>query len=1181
MEIGQMLPRRSHLWISLVLAVGVPIVPAAIEPIRQVAQATEVQQPPQSQKTEANQLIRQGLQQFKSKQFDAARQSFEQALAIYRQIKDRRGEIKALQNLGKAYQELSQNDKAIEVLQQAAQISRDNNYLKPEKQVLWELVKLYSKQEKLTQVIEVLQQLVVNGQATTDLKSHTMALFGLMEFYERLKQPKKSAEAYQQAIALVKQHPNPTEQIEVLTKMVDLLQKLKHRDKVIEIYQQLVAIYQDQKQPKKVGMTLMEMGKLQLELNRYDQAKALHQQALTVFEANDDPSGQYLAFINLGIVYKELEQYDQAIAFYQRALTIAPDTGDASVAEATALVQIGDVYETLAQYPKALETYQKALKLAQVEKKKGIVANVLKKIGDIYQEQTEYTKALETYQQALVLYKELNYKSRRAVLLMQMGQVYSALGRYAEAIPQYQEALTLAQEAEDKVAIFMARGYLALAYRKLGQNAPSSEIFQEISRLINKKDVSIEVERLEFYQTLVANAGKLAAPAIGNQQVNRVTERIEQSQNDLAKARKIGERKDEASELTDLGRLYYAKGQYAQALEFYQQALQIYRSIGNKAEQGNVLNYMGVTVARVAQPAQALEFFQQALAIHQQTGDRPGEAIAFSNIGYLLNQQNQPELAIVFYKQSVNVQEAIRAGIQKLPQDVQESYTQSVADTYRALADLLITQGRVGEAQQVLERLKIQEINEFTRGTRSPQVIRDIELTTHETEIKNKHTTLIAFGNQFYECDRPQQRCSQYNDLKTQYQSLSKEFLAFVDTLKQQLQEDQQNSLKTATDDFQKSAQRIVQAHPNSILIYPLVLPDKTRILWSSKGGVFSKNAICNLGEAALSQKVSEFSILLSQKGDETQLKTVGKELYDCLIKPLEPELTANNIQHLILVPDRVTNYIPIGALYDGQQYLIQRFATSNILAASKTDTRDTLPKAPLNTPTLGFGLSDAYKPFSALPNVPKELHNIIKTNPQDQTGLFPGQIFLNQTFDRNALEDNLSGYKILHIATHAEFKPSNPKSSYFLLGNGTPYAIPDIATLRHLEDIHLVVLSACETGKGGGAEIAGLSSYFIGDDSKAKAVLASLWKVSDSSTALLMQQFYAHLANGKSKVAAMQAVQQDFIAGKLNPIIAANLPRGDFEPIVPESVRSLSSQPTRYTHPYYWAPFILIGNGL
>jgi CHAT domain-containing protein len=321
---------------------------------------------------------------------------------------------------------------------------------------------------------------------------------------------------------------------------------------------------------------------------------------------------------------------------------------------------------------------------------------------------------------------------------------------------------------------------------------------------------------------------------------------------------------------------------------------------------------------------------------------------------------------------------------------------------------------------------------------------------------------------------------------------------------------------------------------------------------------------------------------LLSKPGSDTQLKTVGKDLYDCLVKPLEGELSASQIKHLIFVPDRATNYIPLAALYDGKRYLIERYAISTVLSAGLTDTDDLLPKQPQKISVLGLGLSEARGKFSALPNVEAELDAILNTG-ASRTGVFPGLKYLNQAFDRNALENNLRGQKILHIATHGEFKPSNPRDSYFLLGTGAPYAIPDIQTLRELKDVHLVVLSACETGLGGedglGLEVAGISSFFLGDRDRAKAVMASLWLVNDASTALLMQQFYKQLATGKiTKAEALRQAQLELLQGKVLAKDASK--RSDID--VQGEERSLGNKPSaNFSHPYYWAPFILIGNGL
>jgi CHAT domain-containing protein len=227
----------------------------------------------------------------------------------------------------------------------------------------------------------------------------------------------------------------------------------------------------------------------------------------------------------------------------------------------------------------------------------------------------------------------------------------------------------------------------------------------------------------------------------------------------------------------------------------------------------------------------------------------------------------------------------------------------------------------------------------------------------------------------------------------------------------------------------------------------------------------------------------------------------------------------------------------------------------------------------------LALGTSKAFPGFNPLPNVAAELTAIVRDG--NAQGIYPGKIKLNEAFTANTLRDNLGQFRVLHIATHGSFNPKSITASFLLLGNGNRLPITEIAALTNLNTTHLVVLSACETGLSGsaqdGTEISGISGYFLYRG--AKSVLASLWSVNDASTALMMQQFYKHLAAGMTKAAALQQVQQDLINSKLT---ARNAPvRSD---IIPESTSGHSatrSTTSDFSHPYYWAPFILIGNSL
>ncbi|WP_374875466.1 CHAT domain-containing protein [Microseira sp. BLCC-F43] len=633
-------------------------------------------------------------------------------------------------------------------------------------------------------------------------------------------------------------------------------------------------------------------------------------------------------------------------------------------------------------------------------------------------------------------------------------------------------------------------------------------------------------------------------------------EALQTFQQALVIAREIGDKTLTAIALNNIGAVYYYLSQYPKALEFYQQALAIRREAGDKAGEGKTLNNIGSVYDNLSQYPKALEFYQQALAIRREAGDKAGEGTTLNNMGFLLAKQNQPELAIVFYKQSVNVRETIRQDLRVLPREQQESYTKTVADTYRALADLLIAQGRILEAQQVLELLKIQELRDYTRNARAGGQTSGIALNPTEEQIIKTYGSLIAFRRQVDECK--QTRCSQLSQLNEQLQAVTQQYNQTVQALKKPISDRlaQDRAFLNPETLAGRKAKEIVESQPGTVLIYPFVLDDKIWLLWASQGGII-KSVEVPVTRRQLGEAVLEFrQVVQDANSGIDEVEAAGKKLYDWLIKPLESELKANKVQNLVFSLDRVTRYIPMGALFDGERYLIENYSVSTVLSADLTDLRDRLPPGTQNTRVLALGLSNAVAGFNSLPNVPAELDAIVRKQPGDTKGIYPGTEFLNNAFDFPTLRDNLLGKKILHIATHGDFVRGRPEDSFLLLGTGEKLTIPQIETLQDLSDIHLVVLSACETALGGpdadGLEIAGISYYFI--NRGAKAVMASLWQVSDASTSLLMQNLSSNLANGNiTKTAALRQAQLSLLQGNRS----------------------------QFTHPYYWSAFILIGNGL
>ncbi len=194
-------------------------------------------------------------------------------------------------------------------------------------------------------------------------------------------------------------------------------------------------------------------------------------------------------------------------------------------------------------------------------------------------------------------------------------------------------------------------------------------------------------------------------------------------------------------------------GKYDQAIELNQQALVLEQEIGDRTGEGVTTGNLGQIAQKQGQYQKALGLYEQALAIHREVGDKISEAATLKFLGDVLSAQNQPQLAIAFYKQSVNLTETIRQSLRSVPADIQQSYTETVAERYRRLADLLLKQNRPAEAQQVLDLLKLQEVHDYL-GNRpiQPETAKTLPLKPQEEKITEKYSTIedkaIALGKE-------------------------------------------------------------------------------------------------------------------------------------------------------------------------------------------------------------------------------------------------------------------------------------------------------------------------------------------------------------------------------------------------------------------------------------------------
>ncbi|XGV97326.1 MAG: tetratricopeptide repeat protein [Leptolyngbya sp. BL-A-14] len=1047
-------------------------------------------------------------------------------------VDGRKVEADRLLNLGLGQHQTGQYEAALHSWEQALLIYRSISDRNGEAQALANLGIVSQSLLQYDKATAYYQQALSNFQQVKDRDGEARAVAGLGIAYSSLSEYDKAITYYQQALPILQQVKNRNVEARVLNNIGFAHQSLLQYDKAITYYQQALPLLQQVKDRYGEAKALNNLGISYDSLSEYDKAITYYEQSLSLFQQVKDQKGAAGALIGLGNAYRSLSEYDKAIIYYEQSLSLFQQVKDQK-GEAGALIGLGNAYFSLSDYEKAIAYYQQSLPLSKEVKDRNGEANALNGIGAAYRSLSDYEKAIAYYQQSLPLSKEVKDRNGEANALNNIGIVYSALSQYEKAIIYHQQALPLFQKVKDRHGEANALKNLGAAYRSLLQHDKAITYYQQA---------------LTIYQ-------------------------------------QVKDREGEARVLNALGNTYYSLSQHRKAITYYQQALTIYQQIKDRNGEAGTLTNLGNVYSSPSEYEKALAYYQQALPIFQQVKNRDGEGTLLSNLGDLLQQQQQRELAIVLYKQSVNVRETIRVGNRNLPKDSQDSYTQSVAGTYRRLADLLLAQGRLAEAQRVLELLKLQELKDFTRSDPADGKS-EITLLQPERQILQKYGTLIAFGQKIYECERSGKPCK---DLRDQLDEITVAFNhesnAFTRTLRERLAKD---PAFLSSDQLGSTATNIVTAEPGTVLIYPLVLGSKIRLLLAVRAGeqgvVFRRMEIANVGQQKLWKTVSRFRALLqSPTSDPKELKQVSAQLYSWLIAPLEVELNNRQVHHLVFALDRATRYIPMAALFDerSQQYLIQKYAVSTILSAELTDTRDHLPVNKDQISVLALGVSKAVASFNALPNVPQELKVIVRdqANPQ---GIYSGLAFLDENFDYSALRDNLSHRQILHIATHGKFEPGRPENSFILPGKGKPLTIDEIQKLRnYMGDVHLVVLSACQTAVGGpdesGIEIPGISFYFL--KNRVKAVIASLWLVNDSSTSQLMRQFYTNLSTGRmGKAEALRQAQISLIAGKDQSQSTSDRSSVNFS-----SGQGLSNESISHNldHPYYWAPFILIGNGL
>lgn len=841
-----------------------------------------------------------------------------------------------------------------------------------------------------------------------------------------------------------------------------------------------------------------------------------------------------------------------AIQSWQTALKLYRQLGDRQ-AEALTLYSLGSARQKQQQFDRALAEFEQALAIFRQLDDAESTGATLNRLGESALQLQQYQQALGWLQQAQTANEAANATPELAKTLQSLAKTYEALGQPEQAKTAYEQSLTVGLASRDRARAADPDGLQRQAEtldrqaEQLEDNrsSPQAETdLQAIEALVQAGDR--DRKQGQYPQALKTYQQALKLAQQGNGRDRNLRNQIQDIHNQM-------------------GGAYHLMGRYPQAIETYQKGLNIAQELGNLQKQGQLLQNMGISAARAGNDKQAITLFQQTAAIYNQLGYRALEGETLDNIGLLLARQKQPELAIVFYKRAIAVLESVRQDLRILPPEKQTVFPQAFASTYRALADLLLAQGRVSEAHEVLDLLKFQELDDYLRTVRSSRATQQgITTQPQESAIWQEYRQIaeqpIQAGKELAQLrkipfeqrtDVQKQRIAEIESLM---QDLRQNFNLFLDkpevtSLVQQLNQTT-GGQNLDLPNLNRLQRQLQQADRPAALLYPLILDDRLELVLVTPYTPPLRRTV-SVSRRKLQQTIGEVRAALTDRDrSASNTQTAANQLYRWLIQPLEQDLAQANIQTIVYAPDGQLRYLPLAALHDGKQWLVERFRINHITAASLTDLTTPLLKelnvlaAAFTSGTYEVNVGTRQFTFDGLAFAEPEVTNIASKIPATTT-------LFDTNFSSSNLVPRMNDYTVVHLATHAAFVPGDPEDSFILYGSGEQATLRDVGTWN-LTAVDLVVLSACQTAVGGqlgdGAEILGLGYQM--QQAGALATVASLWIVDDEGTQLLMNRFYEHLQNRMPIAEALRQAQLALIRGQ-------------------------------HDHPYYWSPFILIGGNL
>jgi CHAT domain-containing protein len=800
-------------------------------------------------------------------------------------------------------------------------------------------------------------------------------------------------------------------------------------------------------------------------------------------------------------------------------------------------IEAGRRHYKAGNFTTAATTWQNAAQFFKQQGDKANQALSLSYLSLAHQELAQWTEAQEAIDQSVKLLQSSPQSAKlsaqvtntEASLLLYTGKVEAALDKWQQAQKYYEQARDLQGSLGSQIN-------QAQALQQLGFNRRARQQLEGINnQLASLPDSELKITALRALGTALQAMGDSSSATI--------------LQSSLTAAKQLNNQTDLSPTLLSLGKLAVAEGQMETALDYFEQAE---ASTQNPTEQHQArLSQLQLLVEQGQSKASGDQAIKLAKDLHRDlmvaTPSRPALYTAINFVSTLNDLDNPSQLVpladlaglLAHVVKSAQATQDASAEAYALNQwgrlyDRTQQHGEAKAVTNRSLeiarrlgADNIIAQsawqmGRIAKTRNQ----RSEAIGFYKEAIASLQAIRgdlvavnqDMQFSYRES-VEPVYREMVAL---LLDGQPGQAELTQARDIVESLQ------VAELD-----------NFFREACLD---KARQIDQVDPTATVVYPIILPDRLAVILSTAGQPLRYYSVTQTKEET-ERVVAAMYRSLSPVDNAQDRLAQSQKLYDWLIRPAEQDKAFKDTKNLVFVLDGHLRNLPMAALHDGKQYLIEKYAVTLSpglqLMASHSKTTD-------QAKVIIGGISDARSGFAALPGVETEVKTISNT--------LSSSTMLNEKFTGLALSNQVknSDASIVHLATHGQFS-SRMEDTFLLTWDGRVNVKELSELLRSREGdrakaVELLVLSACDTAAGDDRAALGLAGLAV--KSGARSTIATLWPVKDKAASLLMTQFYSNLKDKNfTKAEALRQAQLHLI------------------------------QKTDFREPFFWSGVVLVGN--